>query len=124
MEAIAAMMVVIVALTAFLGMLSYSDLSNEKEDAEIDYHFLNELSVVDGKITGDITDKLCSICEKKDLSKMKLDVKLLGPVYYDTISFEYGEEITDHPSYSNGTIRILSNDGRSLVATYEVVIFQ
>lgn len=123
MESMAAMMIVTVALTSFIGLLAYSELAEEKSNVEIDTHFLDVLHIDRGKIEGDVTGKLTELCEKNDYSRIDLTVKTVDGKYSDTKFFTFGNCATEDSRYFSGRLNMTTDSGETVLASYEMVVF-
>ncbi len=121
MEAITALMVIIVALTAFLGLLAYSDLGELSKTPTIDTEFIEDLELKDGIITGETAGHLGRYVEKNNLNGARLEVIVAGNLCDASLTDSVGEQDGDNVGTVKGTFPIRSDDGRSFVASYEVV---
>ena len=121
MEAITALMVITVALTAFLGLLAYSDLGRLNRTSEIDTEFIVNLEMKDGIITGETTYHLERYVERNNLNGARLEVIVAGDLCDASLTDSVGEQQGDNVAAVTGTFPIRSDDGRSFVASYEVV---
>ena len=122
MESLVALMAVTVMLTSFLGMLSYSELGKERNSIELDTDFIEDLKLDDGKITGD-TDSLMRFVDKYDLNGARLKVDVTGNLCNASLERLYGTADGNNADCRNGTFSIQSDDGRTFVASYEVVFW-
>ncbi len=119
MEAMFAMMIVLIAVTAFIGVFAYHQLP-ENNNVSIDTSCFR-FSVEDGKLTGDISDELEKTREKYNLKGIRVDIKPIGILFDDSERFMCGSIDSDNITSESGTLRIEGNDGSSVLATYEVV---
>ena len=122
MESIAAVMVVTVALTAFMGALAYSELADEKREVDIDMHFLDALHVEDGRIVGNVTPHLTEIREKNNYSGIDLKIRLVGYTD-DSRTFTSGNRSADDVRYFSGSMPIETDKGETVLASYEMEVF-
>jgi len=122
LESMVAMMVVIIALTAFMGMFCYYQMNDEYAN-ENDFEFVKKLEIRDGKITGDVQEDLAYLVESNCYSKVELKVNVVGDVNCSEFTDSFGEIVTDNVDSFKGTFNIASDDGRSLLANYEVIIW-
>ena len=122
MESLVALMAVTVMLTSFLGMLSYSELGKERNNIELDTDFIEDLKLENGKITGN-TDSLIRFIEKYDLNGARLTVNVTGNLCDASLNKTYGTTDGNNADCRNGTFPISSDDGRTFVASYEVVFW-
>ena len=119
MEAMVAMMIVLIAVTVFIGLFAYHQLP-ENDSVSIDTSYL-EFSIVDGRISGDITEEMQETCIKYDLKGIRVDISPVGNLFDDSKRFTYGSTDSDNITSEKGTLRLYGNDGSSVLATYEVV---
>lgn len=121
MEAMAAVMVVTIALTSFMGLLAYSELPTTEKSVEIDTTFLNSLKIDDGVIVGDIHDELQYIADTNGIETITVNVKIVGNIALSTFTDTYGENRTTDVVSRTGTIYLDADDGRTFIASYEVI---
>ena len=119
MEAMVAMMIVLIAVTAFIGLFAYHQLP-ENSGVSIDTSYL-EFSIEDGTITGDITEEMQETRIKYDLKGIRVDIKPVGNLFKCTKRFTCGSTDSENIISEKGTLRLSGNDGSSVLATYEVV---
>ena len=119
MEAIMAVMIVTVSLTAFMGFLSYSDLGALNDDSAIDVSFVRCLAVDDGVITGSCAKEMENAVCRNGYSGMALDAWIAGT----DSDFRETVGITDgmNADSVSGTLSVTSGDGRTYAVCYEVV---
>ena len=122
MESLVALMAVTVMLTSFLGMLSYSELGKERSTVELDTDFIEDLKMENGRITGD-TDSLFRFVDKYDLNGARLKVDVSGNLCDASLERSYGTAEGNNADCRTGTFPISSDDGRTFVASYEVVFW-
>ena len=121
MEGMFAMMAVIVSLTAFLSILAYADTDVDDRDADVS--FLEDLHVSRGKITGLDECSLLLLMEREGAEGIEIRVDALGGSVQGPMRYVCGER-TDRPLWKDGTIVLDSDDGRRLLAHYEVVYWR
>jgi hypothetical protein len=121
MEAIAAMMVVTVSLTVFMGLLSAIDCDDTDDGPDVDAGFVKDLRITDGEIVGETHDDLVYLLQRERLSRISVTVRIVGSVDGIAYSDSCGDTLTDNVLAKNGTIMLDSDDGRRLAASYEVV---
>lgn len=122
MESLVALMAVTVMLTSFLGMLSYSELGKERNSIELDTDFIEDLKLENGEITGD-TDGLIRFADRYGLNGVRLKVVVTGNLCDASLNSTYGTTDGGNADCRNGTFPISSDDGRTFVASYEVVFW-
>ena len=120
MEAMLAMMAVTVTITAFVGVLAYAHA--EPQEREIDTSFLNDLHIKDGRICGLDEGGVITYAGKTDASGITVKIEIIGDTVSDSLRFVYGTE-TGHTSFKEGSVTLDSDDGRRLLAHYEVVVW-
>ena len=121
LEALTALMVVTVALTSFLGMLSYSELGNAERSTELDTSFIDALKIEEGRIVGETQYHLERFAEKNGLNGVRLDVSVAGNACGAYRSDSIGTEEGNNVSSIFGTFSIDTDGGGTYAATYEVV---
>lgn len=121
MEAMVALMFVSIALTGYLGLISYSELGQSSGDPELDTDFIERMCLKDGEITGETSSELDRFVVRNGLNGAILDVAIVGNLtdadYHDAMGLNDGSNI----GRITGTFPIPSDDGRTYVAEYEVV---
>ena len=123
MEAMAAVMIITVTLTAFIGLLTYTSISDTGETIEIETSYLNKLSIKNEKIVGDIQNDLQEQVDINEYEFIRLTVKIIGLVSDDIFIIYAGEKMTNNVASETGTIILQSDDGRRLAASYEMVVW-
>ena len=121
MEAMVALMMVTIALTAFFGMLAYSEIGGSDDTVTLDTRFIEDLQIVDGKIVGETGKQLDHFVEKNGLNGTRLTVKTAGTLSDASLLRTSGTEDGDNVGTITGTFSIVSDDGRTFAASYEVV---
>ena len=121
MEALVALMMVTIALTAFLGMLAYSEIGESDDTITLDTRFIEDLQIVDGKIVGDTEKQLDHFVEKNELNGSRLTVKVAGTISDASLVKTSGTEEGNNVGTFSGSFSINSDDGRVFAASYEVV---
>ena len=116
-----ALMAVTIALTAFLGILAYSEIGNDEDPVSLETGFIEELQMIDGNIVGDTEKQLDRFVEKNGLNGTRLTVKVAGTLSEASLQRTSGTEEGDNVGTFNGTFSIDSDDGRTFAASYEVV---
>ena len=120
LEALSALMIVTVALTSFLGMLSYSELGSAERTTEMDVSFIDGLELRDGKIIGETSSHLEHFIERNSLNGARLCASIAGNdsvCRTDTAGIADGNNVGS----ISGTCSIDADSGRTFVLTYEVV---
>ena len=120
MESLVALMAVTMMLTSFLGMLSFSELGKERNSIDLDTDFIEELDLENGDIVGD-TDCLIRFMERYGLNGVRVKVVVSGNLCDASLCRTYGITDGNNAESRTGTFPIRSDDGRTFVASYEVV---
>ena len=116
MEAMLALMMVTVALTAFLSMLAYCEIG-----VSLDTDFIEDARLIDGRIVIEADDRLDRFVDLNGLNGARLSIRIAGTLSDASLTRSSGTEDGDNVSAINGTFPIGSDDGRVFVASYEVV---
>ena len=120
-EAMISLMMVIVALTAFLSMLTYSEIDRSDHEITLDTSFVKDLELIDGKITGETEKELTLFIERNELNGTRLTINIAGTLSDASFREVVGTEEGVNVGSITGTFPIGSDDGRTFVASYEVV---
>ena len=121
MEALTALMVVSVALTAFIGLLAYSEIGYKDNRIDLDTEFIEDLELRDGRLCGETHQQLERFVDRNGLNGARLNVSVAGPLSDAKMTDRTGCENGDNIATVNGSFPLRSDDGRSFVASYEVV---
>ena len=120
MEAMFSMMVVIITLTAFLGILAYAGMP--EQDDGIDISFLDGLYVSGDSICGLDECSLFLLLEREGAEGLDIRVGVIGELSDGSLEFCCGER-TDRPTERSGVLTLDSDDGRKLPVRYEVILW-
>ena len=120
-ETMIAMMVVTIALTAFMGLFAYSCCHTDGSDVRISTDFVKDLRIEDGRIVGVDQSYIDDECTRKGYSAMVITVETAGDL--NRCSLRLGEGADSDYSFVRGTINIPCDDGTTVIASYEVVAF-
>ena len=121
MEAMTALMIATVALTAFMGFVAYTQAQDPPEP-EVSTVFLKQLRIEDGDIEGlpdDYTERECAI---RGYCSMVIDIDAQlpdGEAHLRQGDSSEGCSLT----LESGTFLIPADDGTSVMAHYEVAVF-
>jgi len=120
MEAVAAMMVVTVALSVFLGALAVAG-SQEQAVPDICTDYLKNLSVSDGAVVGEVTYEMEAQKDFAGLSCIRLRAHVAGgsEVYERTA----GSPTEGDVLCETGSILLRDDRGRSVPVVYEVAVW-
>ncbi|NLN71791.1 MAG: hypothetical protein GX137_03250 [Thermoplasmatales archaeon] len=120
MEAVAAMMVVTVALSMFLGVLANADLREQRmPDIRTDY--IEGLSVSDGIVVGDVSAEMEVQKDFAGFSCIRLRAHVAGEteVYERTA----GAPTEGDVLCATGSMLLLDDMGRRVPVIYEVAVW-
>ena len=121
METMAAMMIVTVALSAFMTVLVYTSVQEEIHK-EISTDFLGMLTVTDEGIVGIDDDFANDEAIRKGYASMTIYVSTAGDVDRHTL-FVGTETDGKDQMIKNGNIMLYRSDGTRCAAVYEVIAF-
>ena len=121
MEAMVALMMVTIALTAFFGMLAYSEIGGSDDSISLDTRFIEDLQIVNGSIVGETQKQLDHFVEKNGLNGTRLTVDTAGTLSNASLLRTSGMTDGNNVGTITGTFSITSDDGRTFAASYEVV---
>ena len=121
MEAMVALMMVTIALTAFFGMLAYSEIGGSDDTVTLDTGFIEDLQIVNGSIVGETQKQLDHFVEKNGLNGTRLTVDTAGTLSDASLLRTSGMTDGNNVGTITGTFSIRSDDGRTFAASYEVV---
>lgn len=121
MEAMVALMMVTIALTAFFGMLAYSEIGGSDDTVTLDTGFIEDLQIVNGSIAGETQKQLDHFVEKNGLNGTRLTVDTAGTLSNASLLRTSGMTDGNNVGTVTGTFSIRSDDGRIFAASYEVV---
>ncbi len=121
METMVAMMIVTIALSAFMTMFAYSHVP-EQGTPEISTDFLEGLGLNDGSITGLDENYPKEESERRGYRSMTICIKVVGTI--NDIELNIGESTAGCDQIiDNGTFMIHGEDGARYAAAYEVIAF-
>lgn len=118
MEALVAMMVATIALTAFMGVLVHT--AAEEHPPEVSLSFLDALSVEDGVIVGIDEDVLRRECGMMGYGSMAVKVTVRLPD--GPVTLKAGDVSGENLGFASGTMAVPCDDGTVVTAAYEVVV--
>jgi hypothetical protein len=121
MEAIIAFAAVTTALTVFLGLLAYSEIGNADSTVGLDTEFIENLTIEDGRFTGYDDSGLRRFIERNDLNGTELKVNVAGHLSDASLDDVIGVTEGNNVGTISGTFSVHSDDGRTFVASYEVI---
>lgn len=121
LEAIIAFAAVTTALTVFLGLLAYSEIGNADSTIVLDTEFIENLTIEDGRFTDYDDSGLRRFIERNDLNGTELKVDVAGHLSDASVDDVIGVTEGNNVGTISGTFSVHSDDGRTFVASYEVI---
>ena len=119
-ETMAAMMVVTIAVTAFMGVLAYTQVPEEK-DLQVSDDFVEDLKIENGVIVGVDQEYIDDECTRKGFSSLVIIVKTVGD--NNRAELRIGQSSESDFKAINGLADIPCSDGTTVLVSYEVVAF-
>lgn len=121
-EAIMAVMIITLSLTAFMGVVAF-DLVNNDDDRsiELDPKIFERLSLDAGTVVGDLNDELNSMVDRHGYKGISVTCKIPGELGFESAVFSVGDLAGD-PVFDRFLCSMNSSDGRVLPAVIEVMI--
>lgn len=119
-ETMMAMMVVTIALAAFMGVFAYS-LHTQESEVRISTDFVKDLRIENGEIVGVDQSYIDDECTRRGYSAMVITVDTAGSIngYHLRVGQGNGHDFTS----VSGTLDLECDDGSVVLARYEVVAF-
>ena len=121
MEAIIAFAAVTTALTVFLGLLAYTEIGNADNSIDLDTEFIENMTIEDGRFSGYDDSILHRFIERNGLNGIELKVAVAGHLSDASLDDIIGVTEGDNVGTISGTFSVRSDDGRTHVASYEVI---
>ena len=119
-ETMIAMMVVTIALAAFMGVFAYS-LHTQDSSIRISEDFVRDLRIEKGEIVGVDQAYIDEECSRRGYSAMVITVDTAGNLNECHLRLGQGN---DHDFTSvSGIVDLRCDDGTVVIARYEVVAF-
>ncbi len=120
-ELMLAMMIACIAISSFLGIITYEKAYSEQHHS-VRTDFLDSVTITDGKITGITEYDIEYECQTNGYHSMVVVIDVAGDNgKYD---FRLGEITEGKDSvFTNGMMKINSDDGTSVMANFEVIAF-
>ena len=122
MESMAALMIVIISLTAFLSFLAFSMSHENAMNNEIPLNILNDVRIVNGEIEADIEEKMLVSAETNGYAGMRV-ILSAGGIYDSKLTLNVGCQDSDVIDTRTGTIIVRTDDGRSVPVNYTVAVW-
>jgi hypothetical protein len=120
-EAIMAVMVVTLVLTAYIGLFALDNSRSDTPAPDSDRNLVDGIKIVDGTVSGDIVPELTAFIEKNGYRGMIVRCTVPGGIAEGGVEFTVGE--MDGPVTGERFIRsVLSDDGRLIPIVFEVAI--
>ena len=121
MEAIVAFAAVTTALTIVLGLLAYTEIGNADNTIGLDTEFIEDMTIENGRFTGYDDTVLHRFIERNGLNGTELKVSVAGHLSDAYVDDIIGVTEGDNVGTISGTFSVHSDDGRTFVASYEVI---
>jgi len=122
MESMAALMIVIISLTAFISFLAFSISQESTTDNEIPLNILNDVRIVNGEIEADIEEKMLVSVETNGYAGMRVILSAAG-IYDSSKTLNVGRQDSDAVNTRAGTIIVRTDDGRSVPVNYTMAVW-
>ena len=121
METMMAMMIVTIAISAFMTVFTYTNLE-QSEPAEISTDFLDGLSIRNDRIVGLDKDYPEKESLRKGYDSMTVCIRTVGSIH--DYQLELGRPTNSSDQIiKNGNIILTSESGERYAAVYEVIAF-
>ncbi len=121
MEAIMAFAAVTVALTVFLGLLAYSEIGNADGNIGLDTEFIENMTIENGRFSRYDDSGLHRFIERNGLNGTELKISVAGHLSDASLDDTIGITEGNNVGTISGTFPVHTDDGRTFVASYEVV---
>lgn len=121
MEAIMAFAAVTAALTVFLGLLAYSELGRTDGTVDLDTEFIENMTIENERFTGYDDSGLHRFIERNGLNGTELKIEVAGHLSDASLDDTIGITEGNNVGTISGTFPVHTDDGRTFVASYEVV---
>jgi Tfp pilus assembly protein PilV len=122
-ESMMAVMVVIIALTAFLSLLAYSTSYDNEKDISIPANMFNDVCVVNGSIEAPLENRMNDLAERNGYLGITVMLSTADPLYDSAITITVGSSDADRIWSGNGTIIAGTDDGRSVPVKYSMAVW-
>jgi len=122
-ESVAAVMIVVISLTAFLSLLSFSVSIQIEKEADIPLDMLNPVCIVNGCIEADVEQCMTEMMERYGYLGMRLTLSAAGAMYDSELIVSVGTRDHGDIRSKGGTIIVSSDGGRSVPVNYSVAVW-
>lgn len=121
-EAIMAVMVVSLSLTAYIGVMAIT-IADDQDDADvrIDKRLFNGFTIEEDRIKGDIEESMIATMERHGYNGITIKCNVPGTQLIDAFSLTVGQMEGDIFSERH-LISIKCDDGRTVSAIAEVIV--
>ena len=123
MEAMVAVMIVIISLTAFLSFLVHSSSQSSDDEKELPLNVLDGVSVAGGKIVADIEDDMAMAMERYGYIGMRIEISSADSILDSKVVVNAGYQDSDIIRSKCGTIIVKADDGRSVPLNYVMAVW-
>lgn len=121
METMVAMMIVTIAISAFMTVFTYTNL-DEPEVHDVSTEFLHNLSIEDDEIVG--IDPKYPYQETLRMGYVSMTIHLEVVGMAEDVYLDLGNCVEGHDQIvKNGTVMLTDEDGNRYAAFYEVIAF-
>jgi len=122
MESMAALIIVVISLTAFISFLAFSMSHDNAADNEIPVNILNDVRIVNGEIEAPIEEKMIVSAETNGYAGMRVILSASG-IYESSKTLNVGSQDSDVIGTRTGTIIVRADDGRSVPVNYTMAVW-
>lgn len=120
-ETMVAMMVVTIALSAFMSVFAYSLHTADDGDQYISTDFTDGISISDGEFSGIDEDYVSEECARRGYASMVIVLETAGGV--DHVYLKLGTSSDTDFTFTKGSFIAPCDDGSQVIVNYEVVAF-
>jgi len=123
MESMAAVMIVVISLTAFLSFLAFSLSQETEKGTDVPTDFLNDVRIANGNIEANIEDRMTASMERHGFAGMRVTLSAADGIYDSALTLNVGVQDTDVIHTKGGTIVVKDDGGRSVPVRYSVAVW-
>jgi len=122
-ESMMAVLVVIVALTAFLSLLAHSTSYDDEKDISIPVNMFNDIRIVNGNIEAPLEDRMNDLTERFGYRGITVMLSTADPLYDSAIMITVGSSDAERIWSKSGTLIAGTDDGRSVPVKYSMAVW-
>lgn len=120
-EAMMATMVVIIVLMAYMGIIAFDSTRTETDEPDFDETILENISIKNSKIVGDIEKNLISLMERNGYQGITILCSVPGNFKYPDTKYVVGE--MNVSIFSEKILKSIDTDnGQNIPTIFEVAI--